>query len=211
MKQLLTILSILLLCTSTKVSAQESGWVIGYNVGMFTPQQRFFTVLEYKTDRDYPEADFNMPNFTKGLSLGFRGGDDNYFVEVLLSNKLLRSSRAQAENSHGELHAWKVKLKIRTLNFGAAFGNEFVKIGGSFDMGMFKIKQKYAPVESFDTEGWDKYFGSHAPVMGLTLFSLIQLDDFQIRPYFQFEFFRSSFFGAGSSANNAGVLVSIVL
>ena len=129
MKQVFITILLLLIVFSLKLPAQDGGWVVGYNIGMFTPKQRYFTILEYKTDRDYPEANFNMPNITRGINFGYQLGNENLFAEILLTNKVLRSSLAQANNSQGELHSWKVKLKIRSLNLGAAVGNENLKIG----------------------------------------------------------------------------------
>jgi hypothetical protein len=184
---------------------------IGYNLGRFTAPQRNFDVLEYEFRNAIPG--FKIPQYLYGASLGARIGEDNYFAEVLITNRRNSSKNYQYVGSDGNTYEYEVKMRLRTLNLGMAAGTDVIKFGASLDLGMFKLFKKNG--QAGTKPQWENFYDDHSLFMGMTFFMPVQLDMLEVRPYYQVSFVRHEFaLGYDRYAHrsgNIGLNISLVI
>ncbi|MBK7130014.1 MAG: hypothetical protein IPM74_17550 [Crocinitomicaceae bacterium] len=205
MKQIVFLLSFLLISAAGQAQVNIA---FGYNAGMFTTPQRNFEILEYSYRNVMPG--FKIPNFLRGPSLGFRMEDENVLAEFLFTQKTMSTSKYDYVGSDGETYDYKLKMQLRTINFGFAFGGESMKIGVSMDVGRFRAMKKNGI--SSDDPAWEKYYGMNTWFGGFTFFAPIRVGVFELRPYFQMSWFVDKFgvLGHTHRSDNVGINLSYV-
>jgi len=213
LKTRLLIIAIFVMFSAT-INAQVQG-VIGYNLGFFSPRNTLFDIHEYKMNEAYPEGNFHMPNFSRGFNLGGRFGDENMFVELLISSNKIKSKTSDPMNVEGVEYLYKVKYSLNTFNIGFAAGNEYIKAGVSFDGGRANLVRKYDTKESFGSTEWKNFFNDKSTFhMGYTLFVVLAYYPVEIRPYFH-SYIKPDDIGFGGSyavsTTNIGVAVNFTI
>lgn len=186
MRQYVFLLTFLLLSSAGQA---QFNIAFGYNAGAFTTPQRNFEILEYSYRNVMPG--FKVPNFLYGASVGFRLEDDNTLAEFLFTHKKMTTHKYDYVGSDGETYDYKLKMQLRTLNFGFAFGIENLKLGVSMDIGRYRAMRKNGM--SSDDPEWEKYYGMNTWFGGFTFFAPIRLGVFELRPYFQMSWFVDKF------------------
>ncbi len=220
MRFLYLTLPVLFVIASSQLSAQTAYFVVGYNLGAYVVAQPDLEnrSVQWKEDLN---MDFNVPNFNRGIALGFRLSDDNWFGEIMFSNKRMYSGKTTyIHPTSGEEQTYKLRFKLRTVNTGVAFGSPYLKFGASIDVGVIGADEKNAPTEEFNKEKWNNVYpkvlvkgdiyGGNTLFFSYTPFVDNINFQIEIRPYFQFSWFKLSNSDTQFSGGNYGVNINIL-
>lgn len=200
----------------------QSGIGIGYNVGSFVSGLRNLEVLTYEFNLAHPNYTdhFAWRNITRGPVLKVQGESDEGGIEFMWSMKRIKADAEGADFPGDTVKRHVLKAKLNSLNSGIYWkAHDRVRIGLSYDLGMFKILKKVGPEDDFGDAKWTKLYNKKGRFNNwFTFFVDFSFGDdvrLSVRPYYQAQVLPTEFaYGSGISSTtytfrtgNAGISI----
>ncbi|HCS21412.1 MAG TPA: hypothetical protein DIW47_12775 [Bacteroidetes bacterium] len=163
----------------------QSGFAIGYNVGVFRSGHRniqAYSQMYNLAAGSELKSEMKMTGFYRGIVLGWKMNTDKVLIGVRWSTKKAVSS--EGENADG---TERLRMRLNTYNLELAMGGEKIKAGFSLDAGGLRVQKKVTNKNS-----WEAFYdgntilSSGSIATGITLFMDIQPGKYlEFRPFIQ--------------------------
>lgn len=180
-----------LLFISVSASAQV-GFGVGYTGGTFVKGLRNLEVLTYEFNEAHPDYtnQFRWRNTFHGPNLKVHGESDDWGYEFMWSMKHSKADAEGADSPTDTVKRHQLKVKLNTLNSGIFWKlSDELRVGISYDMGMFKVLKRIGPADDFGDADWEKLYDKKGRFGNwFTLFIDLKLGGdaaVVIRPYYQ--------------------------
>ncbi len=143
----------------------NAGFVLGYQVGTYTPAMANTQVTMHYYNKVY-NANFKYNNLFRGVFVGVRYDEENGWIS-LGWNKKQNEFSSEYTNSANESHKLAIRTKMNELVLDGGFKFKKWGIGGGFNMANLDVRTKRGKVEEYDAALWGYEYGQAIKLFGL--------------------------------------------